>query len=150
MLAFNDLFIGRRNHVSARYNINYANHAETQSSSGIIVATGAGSTGWLSSIFNMVRGVNRMFEQTTISHQPLSKSDRKLAWVVREPFASRHSQANMVIGIIDESHELKIESLMPEGGVIFSDGVETDFLEFNSGATAKIQVASHQAQLVTP
>jgi NAD kinase len=150
ILAFNDLFIGRRNHVSARYNINYANQAETQSSSGIIVATGAGSTGWLSSVFNMVRGVNQLFRQGDLAPQALSKSDKKLAWVVREPFASRHSQASMVIGFIDQNHELTVESLMPEGGVIFSDGIESDFLEFNSGATAKIQIASHQAQLVTP
>lgn len=150
ILAFNDLFIGRRNHVSARYNINFARQAETQSSSGIIVATGAGSTGWLSSIFNMVSGVNQALERPSLGQQPLSRSDRKLAWVVREPFASRHSQAKMVIGFIDETHELTVESLMPEGGVIFSDGIESDYLEFNSGTTAEIQVAGHQAQLVTP
>ena len=52
LLAFNDLFIGAQSHVSARYRIGYRARVEEQSSSGIIVSTGAGSTGWLSSIFN--------------------------------------------------------------------------------------------------
>ena len=52
LLAFNDLFIGASSHVSARYRIRYGDTRENHSSSGIIVSTGAGSTGWLSSIFN--------------------------------------------------------------------------------------------------
>jgi hypothetical protein len=39
-------------------------------------------------------------------------------------------------------------SLMPENGVIFSDGIESDFLEFTSGVTASISVADKQGQLV--
>ena len=34
------------------------------------------------------------------------------------------------------------------GGVIFSDGVENDFLEFNNGSIATIGVAEQQARLV--
>src|SRR5208283_1198585 len=52
LLAFNDLFIGASTHTSARYNIRLNERKENHSSSGIIVSTGAGSTGWLSSIFN--------------------------------------------------------------------------------------------------
>jgi hypothetical protein len=55
LLAFNDLFIGPRSHVSARYRIAWQGKDEPQSSSGVLVATGAGSTGWLSSVFNMTR-----------------------------------------------------------------------------------------------
>jgi hypothetical protein len=50
LYAFNDLFLGPRSHVSARYRIEYAGRAEDHSSSGLIVSTGAGSTGWLQSI----------------------------------------------------------------------------------------------------
>jgi NAD kinase len=59
LLAFNDLFIGARSHVSALYRINYGEKSEIQSSSGVLVSTGAGSTGWLSSVFNMASGVAR-------------------------------------------------------------------------------------------
>jgi hypothetical protein len=42
----------------------------------------------------------------------------------------------------------RLESLMPSGGVIFSDGVEADFLRFDSGAIARVGVAPERARLV--
>lgn len=145
--AFNDLFIGRRTHVSARYNLTAGGRGETQSSSGVIVATGAGSTGWLSSVFNMTRGVAEWVGGRPGAPLRMEWQERKLAWVVREPFASRHSQAKLVAGLMGEGDALLLESLMPEGGVIFSDGVEDDFLAFTSGSTAAITLAPHQARL---
>ena len=59
LLAFNDLFIGARSHVSALYRIACKDRSEAQSSSGVLVSTGAGSTGWVSSVFNMAAGVTR-------------------------------------------------------------------------------------------
>ena len=53
LLAFNDLFLGARSHISALYRIACGGASEVQSSSGVLVSTGAGSTGWLSSMFNM-------------------------------------------------------------------------------------------------
>lgn len=150
LLAFNDLFIGRRTHVSARYNLKWKNSSESQSSSGVIVATGAGSTGWLSSVFNMMRGVNAWLGREAPRQEKLAWEDRKLVWVVREPFASRFSQAELVAGLMSAGEELVLESLMPEGGAIFSDGMEQDFLEFNSGTTARIRVANQQACIVVP
>jgi hypothetical protein len=69
-------------------------------------------------------------------------------WAVREPFRSRHSSADLVAGLLDERQELVINSQMPSGGVIFSDGVENDFLEFNSGSIARFTVSSQRAHLV--
>jgi len=37
---------------------------------------------------------------------------------------------------------------MPEDSVIFSDGVEQDFLQFNSGMEARIMVAEKKGLLV--
>ena len=74
--------------------------------------------------------------------------DRRLIYVVREPFVSRHSQANIVSGMLESGQELVLESLMPSGGVVFSDGVEADFLQFNSGATATVRAADQRARLV--
>jgi hypothetical protein len=56
--------------------------------------------------------------------------------------------ASLVAGKIDEPEEMVVESLMPTGGVIFSDGVESDFLEFNSGTIARIRVSQQRAHLV--
>jgi NAD kinase len=150
LLAFNDFFIGRKTHVSARYTLHYQGDSEPQSSSGVIVATGAGSTGWLSSVFNMTRSVSEWTGGQAGAAKKLRWEDRELAWVVREPFVSKHSQANLVAGTLDAGDELVMESLMPESGVVFSDGVEQDFLEFNSGSTVRIQTAPHRARLVVP
>src|SRR6202035_973225 len=48
--AVNDLFIGARTHTSAFYEIAAGGERETQSSSGLIVSTGLGSTAWFKSI----------------------------------------------------------------------------------------------------
>ena len=42
----------------------------------------------------------------------------------------------------------KIKSLMAENGVIFSDGVESDFINFNSGAEVTISVSEKRGLLV--
>lgn len=148
LLAFNDLFIGARSHVSALYRISYGKEAEVQSSSGVLVSTGAGSTGWLSSVFNMVSGVARFRGGTVVQPVQMPWEDRRLVYVVREPFVSRHSQANIVTGMLESGQQLVLESLMPSGGVVFSDGMEADFLQFNSGAIATVRAAEQRARLV--
>lgn len=150
LLAFNDLFIGARTHVSARYRISFGQAAEPQSSSGVLVSTGAGSTGWLSSVFNMAAGLAARFGGKAPLPLRLDWEDRRLAFVVREPFASRHSRAGIVAGLVPEGGELVLESLMPSGGAVFSDGVEADFLAFDSGTTARVRAAAQKACLVVP
>ncbi len=148
MLAFNDFFVGCQSHVSARYVLRVENRSEPQSSSGLIVSTGAGSTGWLSSLFNMAAGFARWAGGQVEDRVQLAWEDRRLVWAVREPFRSKQSGADLVAGFLEQGHELIIESLMPSGGVIFSDGVEADFLEFTSGTIARIVVAPQRARLV--
>ena len=143
---------GARSHVSARYRIGWRGHSEPHSSSGVVISTGAGSTGWLSSIFNMAGGILAMTAGATASlpRPSLSWEDPRLMFVVREPFISRHSRAGVVAGIVEPSEELRLESAMPASGVIFSDGVEADYLNFNSGAVAHIRAAPQKAHLVVP
>lgn len=148
LLAFNDLFIGCASHVSARYELRVGGNSEQQSSSGVIVSTGAGSTGWFSSVFNMACGISNWLGSGASKPQPQAWEDRSLLWAVREPFVSKSSGAEHIAGQLLENQELVIESRMPAGGVIFSDGVENDFLEFNSGSIVRICVAQQQARLV--
>lgn len=150
LLAFNDFFVGRSNHASARYTLYVGDSAEAQSSSGILISTGAGSTGWMSSVFNMTAGVARMLGIECQERLQLSWDERRLLWAVREPFASRRSQVNLVAGMIDDRQQMRIESLMPDGGVIFSDGVDTDFLPFNTGSIVEIGVSEQAARLIVP
>jgi len=148
LLAFNDLFIGASTHISARYKISFNNNTEEHSSSGLIVSTPAGSTGWLSSIFNMSYGVAGMFEKNLKPKKPKLK-DSELLFAVREPFQSIRTQIGISAGLIKNQQALTIESLMPTSGVIFSDGIETDFLKFNSGSIATIGIAKETAKIVT-
>jgi len=151
LLAFNDLFVGASSHVSARYKLRAGkNRSESQSSSGMIVATGAGSTGWLSSVFNMAGGIARSLGDQLHAAPRMAWEDRRLAWAVREPFVSKTSRAELVFGLLDDGDELVVESQMAAGGVIFSDGVESDFLEFNGGSIARITVSKQRARLVVP
>ena len=148
LLAFNDLFIGTRGHTSARYRIATDRKSETQSSSGILVSTGAGSTGWMSSVFNMATGVTVFAGGRSAGPVQFAWEDPRLLFAVREPFLSRHSSASIVAGWIEDGDEVRIESLMPTGGVIFSDGIEHDYLDFNSGAIGRATRASQRAILV--
>ena len=148
LLAFNDLFLGARTHVSALYRISCGERSEVQSSSGVLVATGAGSTGWVSSAFNMASGIAGFRGGLPVKRIQMPWEDPRLLYVVREPFLSRHSQIGIVTGMLKASDSLVLESLMPSGGVIFSDGVEADYLEFNSGALARISAAEQRAHLV--
>ena len=151
MRAANDLFIGPKSHTSARYTIRSAGREECQSSSGLIVSTGLGSTGWLRSL---ITGATAIAEGSFKGgHSPNRKSSfawdaDHLAFTVREPFPSRTSDATLVFGRVSASEPLVITSLMPERGVIFSDGIEADFLEFNSGAEAAITLAEEKGQLI--
>jgi NAD kinase len=148
LLAFNDFFIGARSHISALYRIETSGKSETQSSSGIIVSTGAGSTGWLSSVFNMANGVAAFSGGQAGSAVRLDWDTKRLMFAVREPFASRHSCASIIMGDADREHPLVVRSLMPANGVIFSDGMEADFIQFNSGSAVTITPAAVQARLV--
>jgi NAD kinase len=149
LLAFNDFFIGPASHTSARYLITFDGNTETHSSSGIIVSTGAGSTGWLSSLFNMANGIHQAFGNPHNCLKPIMNWDiESLVFVVREPFQSKSSQISISAGVITPQKELVVESLMAKNGIIFSDGIEADKLKFNSGSIAKIGIAKEKAKLV--
>lgn len=152
--AVNDLFIGPRTHTSARYELQLGDVREVQSSSGLIVATGLGSTGWMTSVITGALGVARSTgaawrrDADPLAEMRLPWDAPRLRFAVREPFPSRHSQAGLVYGDITAAAPLRLVSLMPEGGVIFSDGIENDFLAFGAGTTATIEVAAKQGRLV--
>ena len=171
LYAVNDLFIGPRSHTSARYLIRSGDVSEPQSSSGIVVSTGMGSTGWLTSLLagasaiakstgSLLRGPD-----TDESRDGLRKGKGRsrvrdlpkaaFAWdanyilyTVREPFPSATTRATLVCGQVTSESPLEVESQMPERGVIFSDGIEQDFLEFNSGASAVISIAERKGLVI--
>lgn len=150
MIGVNDIFIGQRTHASARYTLSDGTRTEAQCSSGIIVSTGLGSTGWLKSILTGAAGIDRFFGTKT-SPEPdpgFTWESDYLYYSVREPYPSKTTGSNMVFGKIDRSSPLTVVSRMPENGVIFSDGMEQDRMEFNSGATVKVGICEKAGNLV--
>jgi NAD kinase len=148
--AVNDLFIGARTHTSAIYEISAGEHKETQSSSGLIVSTGLGSTAWFKSIVTGSLAIAGAFGGHSESgvYAPQAWDSCELRFAVREPFPSRTSQVSLVYGRLAKSEALRLRSLMPENGVIFSDGIEADRLDFNSGTEALITVADRTGRLI--
>lgn len=151
LYAVNDLFIGPKTHISARYEIELGNRKEKQSSSGLIVSTGLGSTAWMKSIVTGALQIAHAYQLPTehVAYHPMPWNANQLTFAVREPFPSKSSAANIVFGSVTEKQPLRLTSLMPENGVIFSDGIEADYLEFNSGTLASIEVAERKGVLVS-
>jgi hypothetical protein len=96
----------------------------------------------------MASGIAMARQQTRIEPPRLNWDDQKLLWAVREPFVSQTTQAGLVCGTLEGKNVMVIESMTPENGVIFSDGIEADALEFNAGTIATIGIAGRQASLV--
>jgi NAD kinase len=152
LYAVNDLFIGQKTHHSARYLIQQGQQQEQHSSSGVIISTGMGATGWFKSLLT---GAQRITQTWLGENTPIVTTDQHFAWdsdylyfTVREPFPSVQSTANLVFGKITAQQPLHLVSQMSENGVIFSDGLENDFIEFNSGMQAEISLADKQGHLV--
>lgn len=146
----NDIFIGPKSHISIRYKIKIGKEEENHSSSGIIVSTGLGSTGWLKSILAGVNGISagpgKPVDGAFINN--FEWDSDYLIFSVREPWPSKFSQANLIFGKITQQKKMVLVSQMPENGVIFSDGIESDFLEFNSGTQATVSVADKKGHIV--
>ncbi len=147
MLAVNDLFVGQRTHVSARYEIAWNGRKENQSSSGIIISTGLGSSGWYRSVMAQASGIAECFGGMRLSDRGPSWEERVLTFVVREPFHSRRTRADIVYGRLAERDSFRILSQMPENGVVFSDGMEKDAVEFNAGTEVLIDIAPKRGVL---
>jgi len=152
LYGVNDLFVGRQTHMSSRYTLEFQGRSENQSSSGIIISTGAGSTGWYRSVVTGAMGISQQYRGGP--SKPL-ENDYRFDWgadyikfSVREPWPGDKWGADIIHGTIYKGDSLSIESKMPEGGRIFSDGIEKDFIDFNSGTIAKIGVADKKVNLL--
>ncbi|MDO8622416.1 MAG: sugar kinase [bacterium] len=154
LLAVNDFKIGRRDQVSSRYRVRYRGKEERQSSSGIIIATGVGSTGWIRSIVTGAVAIAEAcgWKSATPSRLPVpfAWDSRHLLFAVQEPFPSRATKTSIAFGKIEEGEELIVVSEMADGGVIFSDGIADDAIPFNAGTTLQIGLADRTANLIRP
>lgn len=134
--ALNEVFIGHRTHQSARYRIRYRGQVERHSSSGVIVSSGTGCTGWARSI-HRERACNLCL---------LEPEDPELLFFVREAFPSPGTGCTVTQGVVNDMVEITSE--MNEGGVVFGDGIEADRVDFGWGKTVRVSRSPVALQLV--
>lgn len=137
LCALNEVFVGHRSHQSARYELTLGDTSVLHSSSGVIVATGTGGTGWARSIHRERRSALELPDPV----QP------HLTFFVREAFPSVATSTELTEGILTEQDSLRVTSRM-ENGVIFGDGMEADHLNFEWGVRAELSIAARRLRLV--
>ena len=138
LTALNEVFIGHPSHQSARYELSLGSSVERQSSSGVVVSTGTGATGWGASL-KRGRAMGEMPAPTSPS----------LAWFVREAWPSPYTGIEHTEGILDEDEELSLV-VGSESLVLFGDGMESDRLTLTWGQSVRVSRAPRALSLVDP
>ena len=135
--GLNEIFIGHSSHQSARYRLTAPDgRAERQSSSGLIVSTGTGATGWCASIA-LERG-----------GRPLPvPTDSRLAWFVREAWPSPITGASLTEGLLEAGETLGV-TVGSDQLVVFGDGMEDDRLTASWGQEITVQLGERPLRLV--
>ncbi len=142
LVALNEVFCGHTSHQSAKYDIAFAQTDEYQSSSGIIVSTGTGATGWASSIARAT--------QVPLEDLPCPV-DPAVYFLVREAWVSNFTGGTLLRGRVEggaSARALRVTSKMEHGGVLFGDGIESDALTFAWGQTASFAPSRRSLTLV--
>lgn len=136
--ALNDLYIGQPTHQSSRYVLRLPDGRwERHSSSGVVVGTGTGASGWSQSL---------LLERQSALTLPETQSG-DLSWFVREAWPSPTTGTGLVEGMITAGARLTITSEV-EGLVVFGDGMERDRLELSWGQSVNVNVADQRLCLV--
>jgi NAD kinase len=135
--GLNEVFIGHASHQSARYQLTTpGGQTERQSSSGLIVSTGTGATGWCASIA-LERG-----------GRPLpAPTDSRLAWFVREAWPSPITGTSLTEGALQAGETLRI-TVSSDQLVVFGDGMEDDRLTASWGQEITVQLGDQPLRLV--
>jgi NAD kinase len=137
--SLNEVYIGQPSHQTARYTLRAPGAgAERQASSGVLIGTGTGATGWCRSVW---------LERRSGLALP-SPTDRSLAWFVREAWPSPATSTEHVDGLLAEADALGI-SVESDHLVCFGDGIEDDSLTLSWGQTVEVGVSKRRLRLIT-
>ncbi|WP_406143809.1 hypothetical protein [Streptomyces sp. NBC_01012] len=140
LLALNEIYLGPPGHQTARYRIGPAGEpssGEPQASSGVLVGTGTGATGWLRSLWR---------ERGSTLRLP-APSDPRLIWFVREAWPSPATGTSLVAGELGRGDGLGL-TVESDRMVVFGDGMESDSLELTWGQSVRVGIADTTLDLV--
>lgn len=137
--ALNEVFVGHRTHQSARYRLTLPDgRHERHSSSGILVGTGTGSTGWCRSVW--------LERQSGLSLPEPTSTD--LVWFAREAWPSPATGTELVEGLLAAGAGGLTLTCEREGLVAFGDGIERDRIELAWGQRIELSTDPQHLQLV--
>ena len=136
LAALNEVFVGDRGHQSARYRVSVGEASEIQSSSGLIVGTGTGATGWLASLWAQAR--------PSFALPDADSAD--LAYFVREAWPSPATGTSLVAGLLASEAEVRIRA--QSSLVVFGDGIERDRLRVEWGQEIVLGRSRRQLRLL--
>ncbi|MEV4479990.1 hypothetical protein AB0K04_13285 [Micromonospora coxensis] len=143
LVGLNEVYVGHTSHQSARYLIGVGEggraRRERHSSSGVVVGSGTGATGWCASIARDRPGAPR----------PPAPEEAALCWFVREAWPSPVTGVELVSGRLDGAARLELTA-ESDGLVVFADGLESDRLALRWGQRVHVGVAPGRLTLVEP
>lgn len=140
LLALNEIYLGAAGHRTARYRLGLENDGgvvEAQASSGVLVGTGTGATGWIRSVWQ---------ERGSTLTLPRPTEDR-LLWYVREAWPSPATGTSLVAGELTAAARLRL-TVESERLVAFGDGIESDAMELTWGQAVEVGVCRERLRLV--
>ncbi|MEW1689277.1 hypothetical protein ACIQOF_15195 [Streptomyces sp. NPDC091265] len=139
LLALNEIYLGPSGHQTARYRLGpdaTDSPAEPQASSGVLVGTGTGATGWLRSLWQERRSPLALPAPT----------DARLLWFVREAWPSPVTGTSLVSGELGRGQGLRL-TVESDRVVVFGDGMEADALELTWGQTVRLGISDTSLRL---
>ncbi|WP_371663166.1 hypothetical protein [Streptomyces sp. NBC_00280] len=140
LVALNEIYLGAPGHQTVRYRLGLGDDrgvAEAQASSGVLVGTGTGASGWLRSLWQE-RGAALSLPRPT---------DDRLLWFVREAWPSPVTGTSLVAGELALGAELRL-TVESERLVAFGDGMEGDAVQLTWGQTVRVGVCGERLRLV--
>lgn len=137
LVALNEIYIGHHSHQSARYRIHTPDgSSERQSSSGVVVSTGTGSTGWCRSVWLQRRSTMQL----------PGPGDSTLCWFVREAWPSPATGSDRTEGTLAPGQQLVVAA--ESDLVMFGDGIESDAITLAWGQRATLALADRRLRLL--